>query len=136
MSVFEPAVKKIKHLNANAPRKRFMQFLARFLLIAGWLLFLVLAYKVTQIETEHKEYDPFAILGLDRAASDKEIKKRYRDLSKTMHPDKGGDETKFKVSFFFVFVFYDIYIPQRIFNYNAQPNKYLIREKKIFCYER
>lgn len=31
-----------------------------------------------------------------KSASDKEIKKQYRELSKTMHPDKGGDEEKFK----------------------------------------
>lgn len=84
-----------------------------------------MAYKASQIEIEHKEYDPYAILGLDRVnleesnqtnqtnqttnlhnrflfkshlkeASEKEIKKQYRELSKTMHPDKGGDEEKFK----------------------------------------
>lgn len=31
-----------------------------------------------------------------KSASEKEIKKQYRELSKTMHPDKGGDEEKFK----------------------------------------
>ena len=56
----------------------------------------MLAYKASLIEIEHKEYDPFTILGLDREASDKEIRKQYRELSKTMHPDKGGDEEKFK----------------------------------------
>lgn len=55
-----------------------------------------MAYKASQIEIEHKEYDPFAILGIDREATDKEIKKQYRELSKTMHPDKGGDEEAFK----------------------------------------
>lgn len=29
-------------------------------------------------------------------ATDKEIKKRYRELSKTKHPDKGGNEEEFK----------------------------------------
>jgi translocation protein SEC63 len=56
----------------------------------------VLSYKASQIEIEHKEYDPFVILGIDRDASDKEIRKQYRELSKVMHPDKGGDEEKFK----------------------------------------
>jgi translocation protein SEC63 len=31
-----------------------------------------------------------------KGASDKEIRKQYRELSKTMHPDKGGDPEKFK----------------------------------------
>ncbi len=56
----------------------------------------MLSYKASQIEIEHKEYDPFVILGIDRDASDKEIRKQYRELSKVMHPDKGGDEEKFK----------------------------------------
>jgi translocation protein SEC63 len=51
---------------------------------------------VSKIEVEQKIYDPFSILGVDQDASDKEIKKKYRELSKTMHPDKGGDPEKFK----------------------------------------
>ncbi len=31
-----------------------------------------------------------------KGASDKEIRKQYRELSKTMHPDKGGDPESFK----------------------------------------
>jgi hypothetical protein len=37
--------------------------------VAGWIGFFFLAYKVTLIEVEHKEYDPFAILGIDRVRS-------------------------------------------------------------------
>lgn len=65
-------------------------------MIVGWIIFIIIAYKTSQIEIEHKEYDPFAILGIDRDAADKDIRKRYRELSKTMHPDKGGDEEMFK----------------------------------------
>lgn len=65
-------------------------------MIVGWIIFAYLAYKASQIEIEHKEYDPFGILGVDRGATDQEIKKKYRELSKTMHPDRGGDEDKFK----------------------------------------
>ena len=39
---------------------------------------------------------PVLILIILKEASEKEIKKQYRELSKTMHPDKGGDEEKFK----------------------------------------
>jgi preprotein translocase subunit Sec63 len=35
-------------------------------LIVGWLVFFYITYKVTLIEVEHKEYDPFAIIGIDR----------------------------------------------------------------------
>lgn len=35
----------------------------------------------------------YRILGLDRNASDTEVKKRYRDLVKKLHPDVAGQET-------------------------------------------
>jgi DnaJ-domain-containing protein 1 len=43
------------------------------------------------IEPE-KEYK---ILGLETDATDAEVKKRYRDLIKQNHPDKGGDPKEF-----------------------------------------
>ncbi|KAK0426198.1 hypothetical protein QR680_009581 [Steinernema hermaphroditum] len=64
-------------------------------LALAWALFAFLAYKVTQIEHEHVEYDPYNILGLDREADVKEIKKAYRELSKQLHPDRGGDAQQF-----------------------------------------
>ncbi len=35
-------------------------------------------------------FDPYRILGLDRSASDGEIKKRYRELLIKLHPDTAG----------------------------------------------
>lgn len=40
--------------------------------------------------------DYYATLGLNRNASDAEIKKAYRSLAMKYHPDRGGDEKKFK----------------------------------------
>lgn len=41
--------------------------------------------------------DYYKILGVDRGASEEEIKKAFRKLAHTYHPDKsGGDEAKFK----------------------------------------
>jgi DnaJ-domain-containing protein 1 len=35
-------------------------------------------------------FDPYQVLGLDKSASDEEVKKRYHDLLKKVHPDVGG----------------------------------------------
>ena len=40
--------------------------------------------------------DYYSVLGLAKGASQDEIKKAYRKLAKELHPDKGGDENKFK----------------------------------------
>ena len=48
-------------------------------------------------------YDPYQVLGISRGASDEEIKKAYRNLSRKYHPDaninnpnKAAAEEKFK----------------------------------------
>lgn len=41
-------------------------------------------------------YKPFFITQVDKSADAKEIKKAYRKLAVKHHPDKGGDEHKFK----------------------------------------
>lgn len=38
----------------------------------------------------------YEILGIDKGASQEDIKKAFRELSKQHHPDHGGDEEKFK----------------------------------------
>lgn len=40
--------------------------------------------------------DYYEVLGLGKGASDDEIKKAYRRIAVEHHPDRGGDETKFK----------------------------------------
>ena len=36
--------------------------------------------------------DPYQVLGLDKSASDEEVKKRYRELIRKLHPDTAGVE--------------------------------------------
>ena len=40
--------------------------------------------------------DYYKTLGVPRTASQDEIKKAFRKLARTHHPDAGGDEAKFK----------------------------------------
>ncbi|XP_023692607.1 translocation protein SEC63 homolog isoform X1 [Paramormyrops kingsleyae] len=64
-------------------------------LLFGWAVFLFLAYKVSKLDREYQEYNPYEVLNLDPGASMTEIKKQYRLLSLKYHPDKGGDEATF-----------------------------------------
>lgn len=40
--------------------------------------------------------DYYKILGIDKSSSQEDIKKAYRKLANKHHPDKGGDQNKFK----------------------------------------
>lgn len=40
--------------------------------------------------------NPYLILGVPPSATSEEVKQRYYELAKTLHPDKGGDPVKFK----------------------------------------
>lgn len=95
-SNFAPCRHKHQLLHANEPNRRRRGSIIKIGLVVAWIILLVLAYRVSLIEIEHKEYDPFAVLDIDREASINEIKRAYRVLSKTHHPDRGGDPEQFK----------------------------------------
>ena len=47
------------------------------------------------MDTTLQGIDPYAVLGVNKDATEDEIKKAYRDLSQTLHPDHGGSEAEF-----------------------------------------
>lgn len=96
LSCFEPCMAKTHLLKKDAPKKKFNERLTKGALIIFWAILVFMAFKASQIKTEHVEYDPYNILKIGRGATEKEIRKQYRELSKIMHPDRGGVEEEFK----------------------------------------
>lgn len=50
------------------------------MLVLAWIILIVLAYRVSLIETEHKEYDPFAVLNVDRVCAKQWIENERRRI--------------------------------------------------------
>lgn len=51
--------------------------------------------RMAQAGTVPQGFDPYQVLGLDKSASDEEIKKRYREMMGKIHPDVAGKEMNF-----------------------------------------
>ena len=61
-------------------------------LVVGFLWYVWFLNYTTVMSLENiASFDPFAILGVGNDATIKDIKKAYRRLSLTMHPDKNPD---------------------------------------------
>ena len=74
-------------------RQNAVQIFLLLLLIFLWVVFVWLYLQIEA--TTHMVYDPLEVLGLQMGATQREIKKAYRSLSREHHPDKGGDPEEF-----------------------------------------
>lgn len=90
-----PCMAKQDLITKEEPRKKTIKFLIRAVIVILWALLIAGVVKVSQFEKEHSEYNPYDILNLESGATSAEIRKKYRELSKENHPDKGGDPVVF-----------------------------------------
>ena len=62
--------------------------IGNLIVLALWVAWFVLVWVVSTSVSDMKPFDPFEILEIDRTATDRDIKKAYRQLSLKYHPDK------------------------------------------------
>ncbi|XP_015759114.1 PREDICTED: translocation protein SEC63 homolog [Acropora digitifera] len=91
-----PCEEKREALRRKKPKSKSIRYVSLSVLAVLWVLFFVGAYKISQFEKDFTEYDPYAVLELDRGSSTADIRRQYRRLSMKYHPDKEtGDPQKF-----------------------------------------
>jgi len=91
-----PCVEKRAILRKKEPKSKSIRYVSLSVLAILWVSFFVGVYKISQFEKDFTEYDPYAVLELDRGATTADIRRQYRRLSMKYHPDKEtGDPQKF-----------------------------------------
>ena len=69
---------------------------AAIVLLLGWSLIALVIYQISLFDYEMANFDPYEILQVSYDATQKEIKKKYREMSLIYHPDKAtGNEKLF-----------------------------------------
>merc|ERR1719278_1821375 len=93
---WEACLEKGERMEHKDPWKKTRQRIAIFFIFIGWILFAMIIYQISQFDYEMANFDPYEILQVSYDATQKEIKKKYREKSLKYHPDKPtGDEKMF-----------------------------------------
>ena len=91
----DPCVTKRDLLKQKPASNKMWSIFTKVLYVALWVMFFACLYKVSTIDLEFKEFDPYAELEIDSGADKKEIRSAYKKLSLEHHPDRGGDAERF-----------------------------------------
>lgn len=72
-------------------RVRSFLTVSNVLLVLLWACFIALLVQINAVAADRATFEPYSILGLQEGASEAEVRKAYRDLSRKYHPDKNPD---------------------------------------------
>lgn len=97
------AFKKVKKVQKDSKAfSRHFTF-GNILFFFMWIAFLVLVVQLPSMQTEElTTFDPYGILGIEKDATDGQIKKAYRSESLKWHPDKNQDNPEAEQKFIMV----------------------------------
>merc|ERR1711981_203042 len=89
-------MEKSERLQQKDPWANTRRLLAGIILLLGWTLIALVIYQISLFDYEMANFDPYEILQVSYDATQKEIKKKYREMSLIYHPDKAtGNEKLF-----------------------------------------
>ncbi|TRY64193.1 hypothetical protein TCAL_10812 [Tigriopus californicus] len=89
-------MEKAERMTQKDPWVQTRRRITMLVLMAGWVVFAMVIYQISQFDYEMANFDPYEILQVSFDATAKEIKKKYRELSLIYHPDKPtGNEKLF-----------------------------------------
>jgi len=87
---------KSERLQQKDPWANTRRLFAGIILLLGWALIALVIYQISLFDYEMANFDPYEILQVSYDATQKEIKKKYREMSLIYHPDKAtGNEKLF-----------------------------------------